>query len=242
MGGDINIEWLEKNRDQLWAEATVRYKSGEKWWFDADDAINQQVLDEQTARYKEHEIMEEVRQFLTHRPVNIGGVIEWTERDEPDLVFFPKVFWESMYGEDYATKCPKHTKDGMARGMRIRKWKKGKYYCKLTKTSKQGWRETDESEGFETVKGEVSTKPTASASTKQGKNPHPTFSENGWEVGLQQQMLVDDGGRGDEPPTKTDGRGPKSEEKGEVVESVMVGSVEVSPTSHPISIKSIFDR
>jgi predicted P-loop ATPase len=242
MGGDINIEWLEKNRNQLWAEACVRYKSGEKWWFDPSDAINQQVLDEQTARYKEHEIMEEVRHFLTHRPVNIGGVIEWTERDEPDLVFFPKVFWESMYGEDYATKCPKHTKDGMARGMRIRKWNRGKFYCKVTKTTKSGWRETDDSGGFENVKGEVSNKPTANASEKEGKNPHSAFSENRGEVGLSTANASGDGGRGSTPHPKVEVRSEKSEENGEVVEPVMAGSVEVPHLSHPTTTKSIFDR
>jgi hypothetical protein len=186
--------------------------------------------------------MEEVRHFLTHRPVNIGGVIEWAERDEPDLVFFPKVFWESMYGEDYATKCPKHTKDGMARGMRIRKWKKGRYYCKINKTSKQGWRETEESEGFENVKAEVSTKPTASAVEKEGKSPPPQFSEMGAEVGGDQQLLGDGGGRGIAPPPKPERRSVKAEEKTEAVEVVMAGSEGVSPTSPPYITKSIFDR
>jgi hypothetical protein len=223
----------------------ARWSAGDKrviWWFDADDAINQQVLDEQTARYKEHEIMEEVRHFLTHRPVNIGGVIEWTERDEPDLVFFPKVFWESMYGEDYATKCPKHTKDGMARGMRIRKWKKGRYYCKVTKTSKQGWRETEESEGFENVKAEVSTTSTASAVEKEGKSPPPQFSERGAEVGFSTANASGGDGRGSTPPPNSERRSGKTEEKTEAVDVIMAGSVEVSPTSPPSINKSIFDR
>ena len=33
--GDLN--WITSNRDQLWAEAVVRYKKGEKWWTTRDD-------------------------------------------------------------------------------------------------------------------------------------------------------------------------------------------------------------
>ncbi len=31
----LDRRWLIENRDQLWAEAVVRYRSGEEWWLDA---------------------------------------------------------------------------------------------------------------------------------------------------------------------------------------------------------------
>jgi len=241
MGGDINIEWLEKNRDQLWAEAVARYRGGEKWWFDTDDAINQQVLNEQTARYKEHEIMEEVMHFLTHRPTSMGGVIEWTEREETITTLFPQVFWEAMYGEDYVRGCPKHVKDGIARGMRIRKWNRGKFYCSTTKSTKNGWRKTEESEGFENVKGEGDRKNTATAVEKTTSTAHPPFSERGGEVGGEQQLLRGDGGDGVVSPPKVEVREQKSEEKRESVDVEVAGSGVESPLSHPIINKSIFD-
>ena len=33
--GHIHVEWLQQDRDQLWAEAQTRYMMGEPWWFDA---------------------------------------------------------------------------------------------------------------------------------------------------------------------------------------------------------------
>jgi predicted P-loop ATPase len=34
----IDIETLKANRDQLWAEAVYRYKAGERWWLEKDEA------------------------------------------------------------------------------------------------------------------------------------------------------------------------------------------------------------
>ena len=98
------------------------------------------ALGEQTARYVDHEIIFEVLHYLKHIPIDKGGIVEWVKRDGVLTVFFPKLFWEDLKGEDYAVTCPKHIKDGIGRGLRIRGFKKGRFYCKGTKRSEHGWR------------------------------------------------------------------------------------------------------
>lgn len=34
--GVIDLDWIEDNRDQIWAEAVVAFKAGEKWWFGSE--------------------------------------------------------------------------------------------------------------------------------------------------------------------------------------------------------------
>ena len=36
-GEDIDLEGLERDRDQLWAEAVARYEAGEKWWMTREE-------------------------------------------------------------------------------------------------------------------------------------------------------------------------------------------------------------
>jgi len=32
--GNIDLDWAKENRDQLWAEALIEYKAGERWWLE----------------------------------------------------------------------------------------------------------------------------------------------------------------------------------------------------------------
>lgn len=36
--GTIDVEAIKRDRDQLWAEALVRYRNGERWWLEGDQA------------------------------------------------------------------------------------------------------------------------------------------------------------------------------------------------------------
>jgi predicted P-loop ATPase len=48
--GVINLDALRRDRDQLWAEAVVRYRAHERWWLDSDE-LNEAAEEEQDARF-----------------------------------------------------------------------------------------------------------------------------------------------------------------------------------------------
>jgi predicted P-loop ATPase len=49
--GRIDIADLVRDRDQLWAEARVRFKAGDRWWLD-DKALIESAAEEVHARYE----------------------------------------------------------------------------------------------------------------------------------------------------------------------------------------------
>jgi predicted P-loop ATPase len=49
--GRIDVDALARDRDQLWAEAKVRFESGSVWWLDTADLV-QLAADQQEARYE----------------------------------------------------------------------------------------------------------------------------------------------------------------------------------------------
>jgi predicted P-loop ATPase len=69
--GIIDIAGLKENREQLWAEAVHRYRSGENWWLDTDD-LNEQARKAQFEHYAEGVWDERIAEWLL-RPVKIGG-------------------------------------------------------------------------------------------------------------------------------------------------------------------------
>ncbi len=50
--GQINIDELQRDRDQLWAEAVVRYRAGDPWWLDRQCLV-EAAASEQQDRYEE---------------------------------------------------------------------------------------------------------------------------------------------------------------------------------------------
>jgi predicted P-loop ATPase len=64
--GRIDLAGLKKDRDQLWAEAVVAYRAGEKWHFDRDLDVDAALgaLEAQEAVYIQNPDEEKVRDWL----------------------------------------------------------------------------------------------------------------------------------------------------------------------------------
>ncbi|HLH02154.1 MAG TPA: virulence-associated E family protein [Bryobacteraceae bacterium] len=72
----IDIEALARDRDQLWAEATHRYRSGEKWWLDTSDLVDT-ATQEQAARYQSDPWEEIIAPWLEQRAsTSVSEVLE----------------------------------------------------------------------------------------------------------------------------------------------------------------------
>jgi predicted P-loop ATPase len=61
--GQIDLEALRRDRDQLWAEALQRYRDGETWWLD-DAETAQDAVREQSDRYQQDVWMEPLAKWL----------------------------------------------------------------------------------------------------------------------------------------------------------------------------------
>jgi predicted P-loop ATPase len=57
--GKIDIEVLARERDHLWAEAVVRFRTGDPWWLETPD-LNSQAGEEQFERFQQDPWHEEV--------------------------------------------------------------------------------------------------------------------------------------------------------------------------------------
>jgi predicted P-loop ATPase len=74
--GMIDLEALARDRDQLWAEAVVRYKKGDKWWLETLE-LEALAAVEQTARYKTDPWQEPIEEWLGNRDdVRVAEVLE----------------------------------------------------------------------------------------------------------------------------------------------------------------------
>jgi predicted P-loop ATPase len=74
--GQIDRDGIERDRDQLWAEAVVRFKAGDKWWLETP-ALEALAAREQAARYKADAWQESIAQWLGDRPeTSVAEVLE----------------------------------------------------------------------------------------------------------------------------------------------------------------------
>jgi predicted P-loop ATPase len=82
--GDIDIDALARDRDQLWAEAVARFKDGAIWWIE-DKELLKLASDEQGKRYQSDAWDGLIDRWLTHetRSLNKGyaGVDDWQEEE-----------------------------------------------------------------------------------------------------------------------------------------------------------------
>lgn len=80
--GKIDIDFLRRERDQLWAETSAAYAAGEKWWF-TDEKTTQAAKAEQDAR-REHDVWE-------------GAIEVWLEQQgNPNFVTMVAVLKDAL--------------------------------------------------------------------------------------------------------------------------------------------------
>lgn len=75
--GTIDLMAIERDRDQLWAEACHYYHDGAAWWPEGEETALASVAQE--ARYEADAWEGEVSRWLTHRPgvaPTVGEVLE----------------------------------------------------------------------------------------------------------------------------------------------------------------------
>ena len=82
--GRVDIDGLRRDRDQLWAEAVVRFREGARWWLDDPDLVAA-AKTEQEARYQGDAWDARIDRWLTNerRRVNQGyvGYDDWQEEE-----------------------------------------------------------------------------------------------------------------------------------------------------------------
>lgn len=64
--GAVDIDALQRDRDQLWAEAKVRYESGQVWWLETLELQHEQA-EEAEERFDTDPMEDEVRSYITKK-------------------------------------------------------------------------------------------------------------------------------------------------------------------------------
>lgn len=75
--GDLDIEYLTRDRDQLWAEAMAAFKCGEQWHLESDEG--EMAAAEQDERVQLTELEERVMDYLERN--ELSGMKETTTRE-----------------------------------------------------------------------------------------------------------------------------------------------------------------
>ncbi len=97
--GTIDIAAVERDRDQLWAEACVRFRAGDPWWLD-DQRLEALAAEQQADRYQGDAWDDPIRRYLEHVAgqqdgVSIAEILEkalgmergrWTQADQNRVV------------------------------------------------------------------------------------------------------------------------------------------------------------
>jgi predicted P-loop ATPase len=64
--GMIDRDGIERDRDQLWAEAVVRFKAGDKWWLETP-ALEELATAQQKLRFKGDDWQEPIKRWIGYR-------------------------------------------------------------------------------------------------------------------------------------------------------------------------------
>lgn len=97
--GAIGIAAVERDRDQLWAEACVRFRAGDPWWLD-DQRLEALAAEQQADRYQGDAWDDPIRRYLEHAAgqqdgVSVAEILEkalgmergrWTQADQNRVV------------------------------------------------------------------------------------------------------------------------------------------------------------
>jgi predicted P-loop ATPase len=74
--GNIDIDGLKQDRDQLWAEAVVRYNDGASWWLDSSE-LNRAAEQEQAERYDSDPWQERIKAYIENlESVSVAEILE----------------------------------------------------------------------------------------------------------------------------------------------------------------------
>jgi predicted P-loop ATPase len=89
--GSVRLEELKRDRDQLWAEALVRFRADEPWWIDSVE-LGLAAADEQRQRYDEDPWQTVIDNYVSGRDhVTVGQILsncldkrtcDWTQADK----------------------------------------------------------------------------------------------------------------------------------------------------------------
>ena len=146
--GKIEIEKLRKDRDQLWAEAVIRFRKGEEWWFVKPD-LDATAEEEQRGRYQSgqwDEVIElwlenpvQRREFVGTDTKGKGG--EWVSvqpwRSSQDKVTVDDILLHAI--NKPVDRWTQPDKNSVAKCLKVNKWKRvleregkevRKYYCR----------------------------------------------------------------------------------------------------------------
>ena len=85
--GNIDVEGLARDRDQLWAEAVARFKSGALWWLEDKNLLNA-ARDEQDKRYQSDAWDGLIDRWLTHEISVVGD--SYSSFDPPRRESIPR--------------------------------------------------------------------------------------------------------------------------------------------------------
>ena len=128
--GDIDLDGLRRDRNQLWAEAVARYRAGAPWWIE-DRALVAEASAAQEARYQGDAWDARIERWLVseRKPVNVGyGQFEdWQERFVPRAKPLTDVSIGEVLEQALGIEAAKWTRaDQMRVGafFRARKWVK----------------------------------------------------------------------------------------------------------------------
>ena len=127
--GDIDVDALKRDRDQLWAEAVVGYRAGRVWWLESAD-LNRAAEEEQSGRLVADPWDAAITEFI------LGGKAdEHGRRERRDNVSVPEIL-------TYIGKDPEHwvVADEMRVGKCLvaRKWER--YKTQPDQEGRRQWR------------------------------------------------------------------------------------------------------